>query len=301
MRILPILPINTNTTNKQKGQVLIVVILILLVVSVVVLAAASRSITDVKISQTSEESARAFSAAEAGVEEAAEKIRAGTVTIGAPGNISLSNNATATYVVTEQGSSTQSFLSSTPLAGDTNGFQVYLANRDGSNPYTGSSICIVWGNEGTLINQSDAPSLSVKILYKELGGNIALQGFALDPSGRNGFTSANNDASCAKNILAVNNNLNIDRTFAFAHKLTWSLPGGAVPLILAIRPLRNVSQGHYIGVTPPAGVLLPPQGYKISSTGSSSQTTRKVDVFEAYPAMQFLNFILFNFQGGLQK
>lgn len=304
MRILPILSINTNTTNKQNGQALIVVIMTLLVVSVVVLAVASRSITDVKISQTSEESARAFSAAEAGVEEAVEKIRAGTVAIDTANNISFPNNARAVYVVTEQGSSTQSFLSATPLASDTDGFQVYLANRDGSSPYTNSSICIVWGNEGTVSSQSDAPSLSIKILYKESGGNIALQGSALDPGGRDGFTSANNDASClnptTKTVLAADNNLNIDRTFAFAHKLSWSLPGGAAPLVMLIRPLRNVSTGHYIGVTPVGGVL-PSQGYKISSTGSLSQTTRKVDVFEAYPAMQFFNFALFNFEGGLNK
>lgn len=286
----------------QRGQVLIVVIMTLLVVSVVVLAAASRSITDVKISQTSEESARAFSAAEAGVEEAAEKIRAGTITIGATNNNSLSNNANTSYVVSQQGSSDKAFLSSTPLAGDTDDFQVYLANKDNlaTGNYAGQFICLVWGNQGTPSSDNQTPAVAAVILYKS-GTTFTRRQFVIDPKGRNGFPTPISDASCAnQEVSAVDNNLNIDRTFAFAHKLDIPVAGYS-PVLLRIRLLFNSGTAHYVGVKP-LSATFPPQGYKISSTGSSGQTTRKVDVFQSYSSLPAIfDFVLFNGSGSLSK
>ncbi|MBI2036291.1 hypothetical protein HYT17_01565 [Candidatus Microgenomates bacterium] len=287
--------------QKEKGQALIVVILTLLVVSVVVLAAASRSITDVKLSQTSEESARAFSAAEAGVEEAAEKIRAGTIIIGADNNVTLPNNANTSYVVSKQGSSNLAFLSSTPLAGDTDDFQTYLANKDDfSGSYTGA-ICLLWGNSGTP-SDSQTPAVSAVILYKN-PSSVTRRQFVIDSaaSARNNFTPANNDASCLKQVLALENNLTIDRTFAFAHKMDIPVVDGYSPVLLRIRLLFNKDTAHYVGIKPVSGAL-PSQGYKISSIGSSGQTARKVDVFQSYPSLPAVfDFALFNDSGTLSK
>jgi Tfp pilus assembly protein PilX len=56
------------TRKSQKGQALVLVLLSLSVVLTLVLFILSRSITDVAVSSKEEESARAFSAAEAGIE-----------------------------------------------------------------------------------------------------------------------------------------------------------------------------------------------------------------------------------------
>ncbi len=56
--------------KQNSGQTLLIIVLIAAVILTVGLAVASYSITDIKISQQEEESARAFSAAEAGIEEA---------------------------------------------------------------------------------------------------------------------------------------------------------------------------------------------------------------------------------------
>lgn len=56
--------------KKQKsGQVALIVLLIMIVILTIGLSLASRSITDVRISQDEKEALRAFSAAEAGIEE----------------------------------------------------------------------------------------------------------------------------------------------------------------------------------------------------------------------------------------
>lgn len=56
--------------RKNSGQVALVALLVMTVLLTVGLAAATRSITDIRISTETEESARAFSAAEAGIEDA---------------------------------------------------------------------------------------------------------------------------------------------------------------------------------------------------------------------------------------
>jgi type II secretory pathway pseudopilin PulG len=56
--------------NSSSGQIILAVLLVMAVILTVGLAALSRSVTDIRISKETEESARAFSAAEAGIEEA---------------------------------------------------------------------------------------------------------------------------------------------------------------------------------------------------------------------------------------
>lgn len=56
--------------NKKSGQIALIVLLIMVTLLTVVLSLISDSVTDVKISQDEKEAMRAFSAAEAGIEEA---------------------------------------------------------------------------------------------------------------------------------------------------------------------------------------------------------------------------------------
>jgi len=56
--------------KRQQGQVLLIILVVMAVGLTIGLSTVSRSITDIKISQQEEESARAFSVAEAGIEQA---------------------------------------------------------------------------------------------------------------------------------------------------------------------------------------------------------------------------------------
>src|SRR3990167_5462408 len=143
-----------SNVRDERGQVLIIIILTLLVVSLVVLAVASRSVTDIKISNVSDESARAFSAAEAGVEEAVERIRSGVIPGGSQ-NISLPNNTEGTYTVNRD-APPQSYLFPAPIPSDFATFQVYLSPKQGTTgtPYGGAQICLLWGSENTTENPS---------------------------------------------------------------------------------------------------------------------------------------------------
>lgn len=307
------------TQNTQKGQIFIIVLLTLLVISVIVLAVSSRSITDISISRTSEESARAFSAAEAGVEEAVEKIRSETVVLDADiGPITLTNKAAVTYKVSKQGASLQAFLSPTQLTPDIETFQVYLADYLADpnllqDNFKGS-LCLLWGDPGA----SETPAIEATVVYKNMSNKIVNQRFAIDGQSpaRAGF-QLKEEPSCAseKTSLALNNNLGIDRTFAHAHRLhlnPGSLPdiencGGGTKCVqlLRLRLLFNNTTPQYIGVVSDnAGNALPPQGYKIESTGSVPEggTKRKVQVFRSFPSLPTVfDFVLFNGLGPLSK
>lgn len=58
---------------KNRGQVALVVVLAMVVLLTIGLSVISRTVTDIRISKETEESTRAFSAAEAGIEEALEQ------------------------------------------------------------------------------------------------------------------------------------------------------------------------------------------------------------------------------------
>ena len=82
--------------RNQRGQALLIVVLVMAVALTIGLAVVSRSITDIKISRQEEESARVFSVAEAGIEEA---LKLGSGTSGTIGE----GEALIGYTVSETG------------------------------------------------------------------------------------------------------------------------------------------------------------------------------------------------------
>jgi len=275
--------------KSMQGQVVIVVILIMLVISLIMLAVASRSVTDLTISRTSDDSARAFSAAEAGIESAVAEItkRTSDNTLGSVGLPTATNeqlpSSGATYSYTaEEVSGAKAYLSPTQLTADIQSFQVYLANKSDLSPvYTAGSICLLWGNE----QAADNPTIEASAIYKN--GTT----WSVVRKQYNG-----DDGTCAsrKTVLKADNNLGVDRKFKFAHLFDY---GGSNAILLRLRLINSPATSHYVGVYPQSGSL-PVQGYKISSTGKSGTSTRKVEVFQAYPALAgIFDFALYNGSG----
>lgn len=80
--------------NHKSGQVVLIVLLVMVVVLTIGLSLISQSVTDISISKDEEESIRAFSAAEAGIEAALQNIGAAPSTVevdGITANITISN------------------------------------------------------------------------------------------------------------------------------------------------------------------------------------------------------------------
>lgn len=148
----------------KQGQALIAVLLILAVIMTVALSIASRSTTEVSVSTTQEEAARALAAAEAGVEA-----KLGGVTTGDNNVLVGSNGSTYTVVLSPFGAvSTPLVLPQLLASGES-----VSVNLDG---YTSSSVEVCWDGTGSLETAFyyGSPTINVARDYLNPGGNCSV-------------------------------------------------------------------------------------------------------------------------------
>jgi len=130
--------------KKNSGQITLIALLVMVVLLTIGLAVVSRSVTDIRISKETEESARAFSAAEAGIEEA------------------LSQNLSAWV-----GQHTIPALNVTYSVGETTSFQTKIARNDVAevqlDGFTGNGVNVDWRDSG----------LELSLIYESGGYKIA--------------------------------------------------------------------------------------------------------------------------------
>ena len=279
----------------RRGQVLVVVLLMLAVATTVGLAMVSRSVTEIGVTTTQEESARALTAAEAGVEAALSAVVAnGTYTV---------VTGTTYTVGSEPYGGGEEFSISRPLTAaelET----VFLSGHDangnlvpGQEKYTDNNIAVCWGQNISAVDAT-APALEA-ILYFQTSGQVKVGRMGYDPNvsrqGQNSFQALGSAVGCPAG-----------KTYAFSTLVALNTLGGYNsvsddPLLLRLRLLYNGEMGHFIGVKAQGGAILPAQGKNITSSGQSGSTSRKVQLFQGYgdPFPQFDNAV---FSGaGLSK
>lgn len=271
-----------------KGQAVLVILLSLSVVLIVVLYIISRSITDISLSSKEEDSLRAFSAAEAGVERA--------LVIGSDiGDTPLGDaNFSADVSDFARGSSSVVFPFSMK-SGEDALFWFVGHNSDGTLGctteacFTGNQARFCWGDPGTVIN-GQTPALEVTVYYRTpgtppSGGEYRVARKMIDPNtgGRtqnNGYTAA---GTCT-----------IDgQVFQFQNTVSFGAGGlnianfstGGVLQYATAKFLYNTNTAHKIAidVSGAGGPLLPSQGIKVNSSGNFADANRAIEVFQLHP------------------
>ena len=287
----------------QSGQALVLVLLSLSVVLTIILFVLSRSVTDISTSTGQADSVRAFSAAEAGVENA---LITGAGTGG--GNVVI-GDASYSVDVSDYSSGLTTFNYPIPmLSGDSMTLWFISHKDDGSltcdAPYTscftGNTIKVCWGAQGTVSTLATSPAVEASIYYEDTPGDLStikIARAAYDPNttrlAQNSFSSATN-SSCQ--IDGVN--------YAFQSTINLSSLGGVNNnglLFARIRILYNVTQSHLMGIdVSSSGQTLPSQGLAIVSTGTSGATTgnvnqsnRRVRVFQGWPVFPLSGYSIF--------
>lgn len=283
--------------NLPKGQALLVTLLIMAVALTIGLSVASRSITDIRISQQTEEAARAFSAAEAGIEEA----------LVAESDVSGGFEETGAIYQAE----------TTPLGegeiefafpGDyqTDEIQtLWLADHETmAQVYNGDGLRVAWGKPGLPIDQN-SPALEASIYYKD-GTTYKVGRFALDPyPSRSPDPSFCNPGEGGSQCQGISNFLTAGETVDeknFQYGATLDISSFNNPQILLFARLRLLysSEPQVLGAKA-VGSSFPSQGVSIASTGQAGTATRKVEVTRLWPApMSTLDFVLYS-TGGLTK
>lgn len=313
--------------KEQSGQILIVFLLVLVVGLAIVLSVASRSITDIRTTTTSDESNRAYFAAEAGVEEALKKLEGASNFSGNLPDLDFSalNQTTAKISVKNIDAGTNFFSFPNEVNKD-EVVQVSLltdfndlgsgspVNALGTPPY---NIDIFWGRQATSPSDPDTPAIEITVVYcsscAAASPTFGLRKFTFDPnSSRISGVAGNNFCSLTSSADPDDPGgtpTNVG-TIDFAFGQTLDLRGGIqncngggldldgiaanTPVLARIRLLYN-SVAHPVAVKG-NGWVLPIQGSEIESTGTTtSGVTRKLKVVRQFPALPAIfDYVLFS-------
>lgn len=257
--------------NAQRGQALLIVILIMVVSLTIGLSVASRSIVNLRTSTEEENSQRAFSAAEAGVEKA---ITTGT---GITAAQDLGNNASIKEVSVGEVSGTEFVLNGGNMVEKDQGIDLGLSEDypNYTESQTVSNLNIYWGSQGDTCPNSAAIEV------------IVLSGSSNSPQSKRYVYD-----SCTRG-----NNFTPAQTGPYS-----DIPGKTFQYKAQVGTINNGLIARVVPLyanTPlgiSSGTSLPPQGKVIQSTGASGGTERKITYFQGYPQLpvEFFQYILFS-------
>lgn len=273
--------------KNESGQIVLMLVLITVVGLTIGLSLVSRTITDVRISSQIEQSSRAFSAAEAGIETA---LRSG-IAIGPTGSVNL-QGASANYSVQNIGGDTTQF--DMPLTKIGNNQTVWLIghNSDGTinesdaDVYPNNSILEICFN-----NLNNQPAVSISLFYKEgTAYKIAKRAF-------DSITTRGNNLLPTDVIGPYCNGLFQNRVQIVAstdaNPTTYDFGINSASKLLFMR-LSPIYQSTAFSVKPTSN--LPLQGKVITSIGQTqANIVRKIRVFQGYSTLPgLLDFTLFS-------
>lgn len=258
-----------NHKDMQAGQILLIVVLIMVTALTIGLSAAARTITNTRTSQDAENSEKAFSAAEAGIEQAL------TYNDDVTGTFSNSTKYETT-VTTLSGTNIQLNNGASILKDDS--VDLWLSSYPGyTNPRTGN-ITVYWGqgtdNCSTTPTNNTAAALEM-IVVAGTKANPQVRRYAVDPCSARSLSNNFEYVSSGGGSVGGKN---------YSYRKTISVTSG---LFVRIIPLYGSAN---IGVTGCDSANancseLPSQGTIITSVGTADTTQRKLITYRRYPKL----------------
>ena len=256
--------------GNETGQVALIVLLVMVVMLTLGIAVAQRGVTDVRIAQQEEDSARAFQAAEAGIEEALSTLVGGSGSFGED----------TSYDVTVGQAGSSGFVFGQPVAAG----EVVYVNLAGASP--GMNRLDVYFMEIGKDDCDVTPAAVEVMILSSPGGNTRVRREGFDISSR-----GNNFDQVTKGNYSFEG-------VSFCAKATVNLTGNDQQV--RIRPLYNRA---VVGVDPqPANATLPNQYLQVESVGQTEAgVTRAVTVKRSEPQLPpIFDYALFS-GGGIIK
>lgn len=280
---------------KNKGQALLLVLLSMAVVLTVVLSVASRSVTDVQVTTYEEDAYRAFSAAEAGIEELLKSPSGFTTATD-----TFSSGVSFDAQITQESAGSEFNYPSELESGEVATFWFVTHDPSNLNKFLDctSGICtrasqleVCWGGSGSY----EVPAIILSIFYDqsrqatEPNSNFsAVEVFSrtFDPDSvrraDNGFDAGS--GSCSFGSYTYSSGV-VNLASGLPVGCAVSNPGGCL-LMAKVKMVYNKNP-QTVGIeVRGAGAVLPSQGILISSEGSAGEVKRKVNVLQGYPVPQ---------------
>lgn len=272
-----------NKLRNEAGQTLLIIVLIMVVSLTIGLAVVSRSITNLKTTTEEENSKRAFSAAEAGIERVL-KTGIGTTSVsGITGAVSADpNSASIKEVTITQFTGNQILINGGETIQKDDGVDIWLIEHDSENrplyssPWTGTNLKFYWGE--TVCTSSEIAALEIIVISGSVSSPTANR-YTLDPCSSR--TSSNNFTSPTSGTYSLGG-----KTFRYMYD-SISVTNGFLARVI---PLYSAA---VIGVE--GNVSLPSQGRIIDSIGSSGTSERKITFFQGYTKLpsEFFQYTIF--------
>lgn len=269
--------------KRESGQALVLVLLSLSVVLTLILFILSRSITDIAVSSRQEESTRAFSAAEAGIER--------SLVVGTSFATTGIGDAFYKTSVTNFAEGSTEIVYPSSLASGDSAVVWFMAHDPSTGNLTslggfrGSSMKVCWGDSAA---SASSPAIEVSAYYESIRGDLStikIAREAIDPySGRNPPNSFSNSLDGGSCTIA-------GKSYTFQKTITFSSFSPAVNsdgLILArIKMFYNPAPQSIGVVVSGAGQVLPSQGQQIDSSGKAGESNRRIIVYQGWPEFPF--------------
>lgn len=251
--------------KNEKGQVLLITILTMVVVLTIGLSVVSRSIVQIKTAKDEADSQKAFSAAEAGIEQV---LKSGNTI----SNQSLGNNSSISNVSINAVQTSKFLLNNGAQVSQDEGADVWLSTYPTyANPWTGR-VRLYWG---TAAGCSESAIEAIVISLQ--AGVYTMTHYAFDPcatrstsSGGNNFSQPAANSSGTIAGVALNYSFPMDVTNA---------------VLIRVIPLYNstiVGVAGFTNNTETVTQALPSQGQIITATGTSGNTQRAISYFQGY-------------------
>lgn len=283
----------------QEGQTILIILLIIAVILTIGLSTISSSVTDIKVSQQTEESSRAYYVAESGLEEAfiaADSEFTGGFKSGKIGNIDYTVKKTA------QGDATEFLFPYQVSAGDPQTVWLVGHSPDGtldksvSYNETEGKLKICWGD-----NSVPKPALMASLVYyddADFKYKVARYNYDPDSVRRVGVgnnfevTGATGDVIEGKNLLYCSGEIVIPSGTPYFIRL--NLLYNSSPTSLGIVSVEN-------GTGDPPSLLTQGYCYTSAATVEESGITRKIEQCKLWPNLpNIFSWGLFSKEGNLQ-
>ena len=284
-----------ESTKANDGQIVLITLLVLAIATTVALSLISRTTNDASITRDVEESSRAFSAAEAGIEEALQSAS------GTNGAVTLAAGVTySVNVSTMSGALGLYELPKKTLQGNTE--TIWLVNHDQSTgsiietpTYTAPSISVCWSKKSS----TEVPALIATLLYKKSGVYKTVK-TVYDPDSVSRSPSNNFSGSFTAGGCGGTTGTDYKATITFS-SLNLSEP--IVPTTDTLIALRLRPAYYDTKLFVDAGAeVLPAQGYVIESTGTTvGGTNRKIIVYQQYRSPSTIFDAALYSEGALRK
>ena len=313
---------------KDTGQIIIILLLVMVVALAIGLSVVGRSINDISTSTNTENSSRAFSAAEAGIEKILNLQYEQAISLGGKvtplSDIQFDNNASAKDVLIDAAIPREKTALEYPPFGKESFAQFWLASPAdpnctdpvGSRCYREDNFDVYFGEareySSRLDNLEDQPAIEVSVIYK-IGGEYKSEKYFFDSyvkaplPGRNSnnFNGCldRGDSATAWSVPKIVTNGGISANRAFYCKVNisgYKETGSEIPYMVRVRILYTNSS-HPVAVAPTGNASLPLQTNIYKSTGVAGDVQRRFEVFREKSVMpQFFDFALFS-AGSLNK